>query len=361
MLDASLALAQSLGEHAQHQHANLPETGKDNQLVQDDAAPGATKEKDHQTHLKEAIENLERGSNTDKEGKSGSGKQAGRQGIVAVTAPDGIAMTTAGSMTMAAGANLDQIALRDTNQTTGRRWIHNATESISLFVSGAKAKIKDTFKIIAAKGNIQMQAQDGEIEATAQKDVTITSVNGRVVIQAPNEILLAAGGGYIRIGANIEVHNPGKQSQKAAGFALSGPDRMNASHPAFPKNMPTQPLMFNMDHAPQGLGSGWAGMPYKLFADGALVKEGVLENNAQLRIDHPVLTSKYKLELANGLVYEVPVATDYTNHKQGDPANQGFHRHAPGKAPDTGATSPLMSAREAYFQALNGQNETDSE
>ena len=104
-------------------------------------------------------------------------------------------------------------------------------------MSGAKAKIADTCKIIAAKGNIQMQAQDGEIAATAQKDVTITSVNGKVVIQAPKEILLAAGGGYIRIGKDIEVHNPGKQSQKAAGFALSGPDRLTPAFPIFPKSL----------------------------------------------------------------------------------------------------------------------------
>jgi len=157
-------------------------------------------------------------------------------------------------MTMAAGANLDQIALRDTNQTTGRRWIHNATESISLFVSGAKAKIADTFKIIAAKGNIQMQAQDGEIAATAQKDVTITSVNGKVIIQAPQEILLAAGGGYIRIGANIEMHNPGKQSQKAAGFSLSGPESMPPALPELPA-VSGQPfnkkfVMTGFDHKP---------------------------------------------------------------------------------------------------------------
>ena len=149
-------------------------------------------------------------------------------------------MATVGSMTMATGANQDQVALRDTNQTTGWRWIHNATESISLFVSGAKAKIKDTFKIIAAKGNVQMQAQDGEIAATAQKDFTITSVNGKVTVHAPKEILLTAGGGYIRIGKDIEIHNPGKQSQKAAGFALSSPESMHLPLPELPIATPGQ-------------------------------------------------------------------------------------------------------------------------
>ena len=225
-LDAALILAEQLGEQAQHQHANLPETGKDNQLIEDDAAPGKPSKSGHQTQLTEALHNLERGSNTDKEGKTGQGKQAGGQQIVAISGPDGVAIASNQSATIAAGTNLDQVAQRDMNQTTGRRWIHNVGESVSLFVTGTKAKVKDTLKLIAAKGNIQMQAQDGQIEMTAQQDVTITSVNGKVVVQAPKEILLMAGGGYVRIGKDIEIHNPGMQSQKAGSFSLSGPTNL---------------------------------------------------------------------------------------------------------------------------------------
>jgi uncharacterized protein (DUF2345 family) len=79
-----------------------------------------------------------------------------------------------------------------------------------------------------------MQAQDGQLEATAQQDITITSVNGKVVVQAPKEILLTAGGGYIRIGSDIEIHNPGTQSQKAGSFSLSGPASMPPTLPDLP-------------------------------------------------------------------------------------------------------------------------------
>ena len=236
VLDAALTIAEQLGEVAHTQNSNLLETGKDNKLVQDDAVPGPTKENGHQRHLKEALDNLERGSNTDKDGKTGQGAQSGGQHVIALTAPDGLALTTLASTTIATGTNLDQVAMRDTNQATGRRWIHNVTESISLFVHGATAKIKDTFKLIAAKGNIQMQAQDGEIHATAQHDLTISSVDGKVVISAPKEVLITAGGGYIRVGANIEIHNPGTQSQKAASFSLTGPTSLSVAAQSFPKS-----------------------------------------------------------------------------------------------------------------------------
>jgi type VI secretion system secreted protein VgrG len=234
VMDVAQTLAEQLGEQAQHQHAHLPETGRDNQLTEDDATPGKPSKHGHQTQLTEALHNLERGSNTDKEGKSGEGTQPGGQQIVAISGSEGVAIASNQSVTLAAGTNLDQIAQRDSNQTTGRRWIHNAGESISLFVAGTKAKLKETFKLIAAKGNIQLQAQDGQLEATAQQDITITSVNGKVVVQAPKEILLTAGGGYIRIGSDIEIHNPGTQSLKAGSFSLSGPASMTPVLPDLP-------------------------------------------------------------------------------------------------------------------------------
>ena len=234
ILSATLSLAESHGEVAAAQGANQPETGRNNQLVEDDNKPGAKADAGHQTQLKEAIDNLERGYNTDPEGKSGQGGQRGKQGIVAISAMKGAAIASQKSITMAAGTNIDQTALRDTNQTSGRRWIHNVQESISLFVNGTKAKIADTFKLIAAKGNMQMQAQDGKIEATAQKDIEITSVDGKVIIKAPKEILLMAGGGYVRIGASTEIHNPEALSMKAANYKMEGPASMLPTLPDLP-------------------------------------------------------------------------------------------------------------------------------
>jgi type VI secretion system secreted protein VgrG len=80
-----------------------------------------------------------------------------------------------------------------------------------------------------------MQAQGGEMDLIAKNDFRITSVDGKLTLQAPKEILMMAGGGYIRIGADIEIHNPGSQSQKAAAFTLAGPDSL-APAAAVPNN-----------------------------------------------------------------------------------------------------------------------------
>ncbi|WP_230371470.1 DUF2345 domain-containing protein [Paludibacterium denitrificans] len=75
--------------------------------------------------------------------------------------------------------------------------MHNVGQHISLFVAGVKDKV--ALKLIAAKGKVQVQAQSGEMELTADKDVTVTSCKGKVTIAAKEEILLTSGGGYIRL------------------------------------------------------------------------------------------------------------------------------------------------------------------
>ncbi|MBY0444915.1 MAG: DUF2345 domain-containing protein, partial [Burkholderiales bacterium] len=146
------------------------------------------------------------------------------------------AITSPQSQTLSAGTNLDLVAQRDTNQTTGRRWIHNVGSHISLFVAGVKDKV--ALKLIAAKGKIQLQAQSGDIEITGDKDLKVTACKGLISISAKEEILMTAGGGYIRLkGGDIEIHCPGKVSIKGANHDMSGPAKMSPTLPQFPDSV----------------------------------------------------------------------------------------------------------------------------
>lgn len=68
-------------------------------------------------------------------------------------------------------------------------------------------------------------------------------------------------------------------------------------------------------------------MPYMLYADGALLNQGVLDQTGQLPIEHQVVTRQYRLELANGVKYQIPIPTDYRNAEQAHLANGGLHSH----------------------------------
>ncbi|MFC7419202.1 type VI secretion system Vgr family protein [Iodobacter arcticus] len=235
-LESALALAQSLGETATNQLADTIETGDGDKTVKPDNSAGDKATTGHLHHHVHASKSLEAGSNTDKDGKSKSKDQAGQQKIILLHGEDGIAITSPQSQTIAAGTNLDLVAQRDSNQTSGRRWIHNVGQHISLFVAGVKDKV--ALKLIAAKGKIQLQAQSDDIEITGDKSIKITACKESITVTAKDEILMTAGGGYIRLkGGNIEIHCPGTVSIKGASHELSGPASMNLTMPPFPNSV----------------------------------------------------------------------------------------------------------------------------
>ncbi|WP_426322300.1 type VI secretion system tip protein TssI/VgrG [Pseudoduganella sp. R-43] len=228
VLTAALDQVQRQGDHAGEVEANLPETGRDNMLVEEDSKPGAKTDAGHQTQLKEAVDNLERGWNTDPKGSSGQGGQRGKQGILMLGSTDGTALTSQGSVTMAANTNLDQVAQRDTNQTTGRRWIHNVGESASLFIDGGKAKIKYTFKTTVAKGDMLQRVLAGKYEVESNGDI-VFKTRGKYIIEAEQGVWIKGEGGLIHVGNRIDIHNPGALSLKAADFDLAGPASSSTS------------------------------------------------------------------------------------------------------------------------------------
>jgi type VI secretion system secreted protein VgrG len=249
-LSAALALVERVSDEAAEAEANQTETGRDNKLVEVDSQPGEKETAGHQTQLKEAVDNLERSFNNDLQGKTGQGDQRGGQGVVVVASPDGTAVTSQKSVTLSAGTNLDQVAQRDLNQTSGRRWIHNITESASLFVSGAKAKIKATFKITVAKGNMLQRVLSGEYIVEANGDIHMKT-KGALYLEAEKGVWIKGEGGKIHVGNDIDIHNPGKQSQKAADFDLSGPASDNVSS-TLPKGSPKDCSWKNREAASKG-------------------------------------------------------------------------------------------------------------
>ncbi|MCK0746822.1 DUF2345 domain-containing protein, partial [Chromohalobacter nigrandesensis] len=102
---------------------------------------------------------------------------------------------------------------------------------LSLFVQ------KAGIKLFAARGKVDLQAQDGEMAFTAEKGVKVTSTEGRIEINADNGILLQSGGGYIRIeGGNVDVHGPGKIDVKGAQHDFGGPKSMPMSFDPLPES-----------------------------------------------------------------------------------------------------------------------------
>jgi len=163
-----------------------------------------------------------------------------------------------------------------------------------------------------------------------------------------------SGGACIVIQAGkIDIIAPGTITVKAAMKDLIAVATLNPAMPEFPKDTARFPLLLEFDHAPAGIKSAWAGMPYKLYADGALVQEGVVETDGYVKVMHSPLIQTYRLEMANGVKYEMPIVDQYRNPTQGEAANRGYLKHRPGPpAADTGQDAPPASLRETYRKSF---------
>ncbi|WP_036013683.1 DUF2345 domain-containing protein, partial [Robbsia andropogonis] len=259
--------------------------------------------------------------------------------------PAGAGLSTQDSAHITANQQVNIVSGKSTNVAAGKSLIASVMEKISLFAQNAG------IKLFAAKGKIDIQAQSDEIGITAKKKIAIISATDVVQIAAKQELLLACGGAYIRLTSDgdIEIHSPKNIDVKGANHAFSGPTRLDVTNPAF-KSLAVQKLTLNTAASPSASSATLAGMPYKLYADGAMVKEGIIDDSGQLAVDHLVTTQNYKLILANGITHNIPVPVEYTDQKNGALANQGFHFN------ESGWSQNVLSAGD---RAIHRQNYSD--
>src|ERR1700712_79550 len=153
----------------------------------------------------------------------GTLKDLKKSGIL-VSAPAGIALASGEHLQLSAAANL--IATAGGNADIGviKRFTVAAGEAISLYAQ------RLGMKIFAAKGKVEIQAQSDEMRLLADQNMTITSVNGRVTIEAKEELLLKCGGSYFRMSSTgIEDGTRGDRQFKSASFSRQGPSSLGES------------------------------------------------------------------------------------------------------------------------------------
>lgn len=141
-----------------------------------------------------------------------------KQAALLLSAPAGIAASTPKSIQLSAGENLMLTGGKNTDLSVMEKFTVAAGEAVSLFAQ------KLGIKIFAAKGKVELQAQDDEMTLDALKDVNVSSSQGKIVIRAEQDILLVgSGGAYLRIGnGEVESGAPDKIIQRAAVWQKFG-------------------------------------------------------------------------------------------------------------------------------------------
>ncbi|AJZ59033.1 Rhs element Vgr family protein [Paraburkholderia fungorum] len=171
----------------------------------------------------------------------GTGNANGfKEPVMLFGSPSGIAMSTQQSVHIASDAQTNLISGQSIHIATGKSLIASVTQKLSLFVQNAG------MKLFAAKGKVEIQAHNDNIEFTAQKSVKLVSATEQIQAIAKGEILLTSGGAYIRIkDGNIEIHAPGKIDVKGAQHSFNGPTRIDEKFPSWNDSVPRRAADFS--------------------------------------------------------------------------------------------------------------------
>ncbi|MDR0243994.1 MAG: type VI secretion system tip protein VgrG [Burkholderia sp.] len=142
---------------------------------------------------------------------------------------DGIAAVSARSHVWVSGKETVLSAGQDLQVTAEGKTSVIANHGMSLYTQGNEGSGRTVdgrgIALHAASGAVSLQAQSGgTLAATAQRAVTLASVDAGATLQAKQRLLLTAADAFLKMeGGNIVVGGPGKVEFKASSHVLTGP------------------------------------------------------------------------------------------------------------------------------------------
>ncbi|GAA5184978.1 type VI secretion system Vgr family protein [Acinetobacter kookii] len=152
-----------------------------------------------------------------------------KQALMILAAPNSIACVTHEDLHLSADGQISQTAGDAINFSTQKSFISHAQDKISLFAA------QQGVRAYAAKGKVELQAQDDAIEVIARKVVKLISTEDKIELISPKEIVLTAGGSQLKINAEgIFTTTGGKFESKAGQHSFVGGGKVKTEIPTLP-------------------------------------------------------------------------------------------------------------------------------
>lgn len=226
-----------------------------------------------------------------------------------VASPAGIETSTAGSTHISSTQHTAITTGRSLSVAAGESLFATIRQAFRLFVHQAG------MKLIAAAGDIEIQALKDSVNLLAK--LNIKHEANRITITAKEELVINGGGTYARFSAGgMELGTNGSFVSHAAKHSLIGPKTMDVAIA-----MPPQPAMegqgiVNLGSHPAASGWAGAGLPVKLYKDGALIEQTRFDDAGNLKFKHDIGgEANYKIELPNGQHYDIAADDLHEFHK----------------------------------------------
>ena len=154
-----------------------------------------------------------------------------RQALMLLASPNGIALTTPEDIILQASQDIAQSAQGSVNVSAQKNIVMHTQDKVSLFAA------QKGLSAYAAKGKVELQAQDDAIEIIARKVIKLISTEDKIELTSPKEIVLTAGGSQLRInGDGIFTTTGGKFESKAGQHSFVGGKEIKAEIVSLPRN-----------------------------------------------------------------------------------------------------------------------------
>ncbi|WP_077295778.1 type VI secretion system Vgr family protein [Yersinia proxima] len=201
-------------------------------------------------------------------------------------APQGIAMVSARALRIASGSESVGIMSGDnTDISAGQSFTVAAGEAVSLLAQG------QGMQLLAAKGQVNIQAQSDALSVSAQKDLDIQSVEGKVTVSAEQELILACGGAYIKLsGGNIELGCPGNILLKCTNVQKMGVASLDIAPVEMPGGFGGGFILTDDNGIPQ------PSTPYRITTAEGDVLQGVTDDEGKTAPVNTSIPSSVKAE-----------------------------------------------------------------
>ena len=155
-----------------------------------------------------------------------------RQALMLLASPNGIALTTPEDIILQASQDIAESAQGSINLSAQKNIVAHAQDKISLFAA------QKGLSAYAAKGKVQIQAQDDAIEAIAKKVIKLISTEDKIEITSPKEIVLTAGGSQLKVNASgVFVTTGGKFESKAGQHSFVSGEKVSYEVPQLPSTV----------------------------------------------------------------------------------------------------------------------------
>ncbi len=202
--------------------------------------------------------------------------------IIAISAQGGLGAVAGQDVQLAAGDTIAVFSGADTQFSTGDQMRVHARQAIGMLGGAVKPGQGGVgLQLIAARDDIDFQAQADTLTVQARDEVSVISANAHIDWAAAKSISLStAGGANITIAdGNITVQCPGKLTVHAGMKSFKGPTSMDAKFPELPRSTMKFDDKFQLvDPA----GDPIKNMRYAITKDGGGRIEGTTDENGMI-------------------------------------------------------------------------------